>query len=236
MRFESDVVQLVTYCREHLALSEVRLPEEYRYAGVAHCVLDAVFSIGVRYEATRAVVVRYCEARGIERLRPSQSLPPISAQETLSAFVEFVELIGSDEFANRIVHNQQRTSTRSGILKAEAALRFSKVLRAFSVEYLQDLKAHANDNSMDRELRSITGFSSGVAIQYFWMLTGSEELVKPDRMVLRFLATALSRPSLLSTSEAVALVSAAAQLLRTDFPGLTARLLDYAIWEHQRNT
>jgi hypothetical protein len=139
MSFDSDVGQLVAYCREHLALAGAHLPEEYRYAGVAHCVLDAVFSIGVRYEATRAVVARYCNARGIERLRPSESFPPIDAQEPLSVFVEFMESMGSDEFATKIVHNQQRTSTKSGILKAEASLRFSKVLRTFSVEYLQDL-------------------------------------------------------------------------------------------------
>jgi hypothetical protein len=99
----------------------------------------------------------------------------------------------------------------------------------------KDLKALANDNSLDRDLRSITGLSSGVAIHYFWMLTGSEDLVKPDRMVLRFLATALSRTSFMSTSDAVALVKEAAQSLRTEFPGLTARLLDYAIWDHQRH-
>jgi hypothetical protein len=234
MSTESDIALVVAHCRNALDLAGAQLPAEYRYAGVAHCVLDAVFSTGVRYESTRAVVERYCEYRRIPVLRPTKDLPPAAAQEPLSAFVSCAESLGPAVFATQVVQNQQRTSTRSGILKADAAMQFARVLRSFDVEVLQDLQALANDNALNRGLRAITGQSSGVAIDYFWMLAGTEDLVKPDRMVMRFLGEALSRHALTSTTEASALVIAAAKALRTECPGLTARLLDYAIWQHAR--
>lgn len=44
-----------------LDLAGARLPCEYYYSSVPLCVIDAVFSIGVRYGRVRAVVKRYCD-------------------------------------------------------------------------------------------------------------------------------------------------------------------------------
>jgi hypothetical protein len=233
MSMESDVTLLANRCRKLFDLGALVLPQEYRYASVGHCVLDAVFSIGVRYSSTRLVVKRYCEKRGVTHIRSSEALPPPSDQEPLSAFVNYIDAMGPSAFADNIVHNHQRTSPRSGILKAVGALRFAKVLRSFRVEYLQDLSAHTANASLDSQLRAITGMKSGIAVQYFWMLAGSEDMIKPDRMVLRFIEAALMRP-FTSIAGATTMVTAAAQTLRHDFPALNARLLDYAIWEQQR--
>jgi hypothetical protein len=233
MSKEEDVTLISTRCRELFDLTALRLPEEYRYASVGHCILDAVFSIGVTYESTRLVVKRYCKARAIERIRATEALSPPSAQESLSVFVQYIDSMGPGQFADQIVNNHQRTSTRNGILKADAALRFAKALRSFDVDYLQDLDALATNSALDTQLRAVTGMGSGIAIQYFWMLAGSEDLIKPDRMVLRFIESALARP-FDSIAEAVTLLIAATEALRLEAPALNARLLDYVIWEHQR--
>jgi hypothetical protein len=229
----SDIAKIVANCRKFLDLDSLALPDEYRYAGLPHCVLDAVFSIGVRYESTRKVVIRYCERRKIVRIRPSAALPPRDTQEPLSKFIGYVDSKGSARFARYIVANLQRTSTKAGILKAEAARLFAEVLQSFKVEYLQDLKTVENDNTLDRDLRSIPGMSSGIAIQYFWMLAGSDHLIKPDRMVLRFIESAIGRP-FHSTAQAGTLVRAVVKVLNETYPHLTPRLLDYGIWSHQR--
>jgi len=232
MSAASDVHLLATRCRKSFNLAALELPDEYRYAGVGHCVLDAVFSIGVRYSSTRLVVKRYCNKRGITHFRPTEELPVAADQEPLSAFIAYCESQGPQSFAENTVENEQRTSPRSGILKAEACLRFAKVLNSFNVEFLQDVAPLALNIELDAKLRAVTGQSSGIAIQYFWMLTGSQDLIKPDRMVLRFINEVLSRP-LTSTVDASRLLVATTKLLRSEFPTLNARLLDYAIWNHQ---
>lgn len=65
------------------------------------------------------------------------------------------------------------------------------------------------------------------------MLAGSDEFIKPDRMMLRFLQAALGRPVL--TGEAQVLVTGATERLRVTYPHLTPRLLDHEAWKHQRN-
>ena len=85
---------------------------------------------------------------------------------------------------------------------------------------------------MERAVRAIPGQGSGVSLRYFWMLAGSDDFVKPDRMVLRFLQAALGRP--VPVAEAQRLLSDAAEQLKAKYAHLTPRLLDYAVWQYQR--
>ena len=64
------------------------------------------------------------------------------------------------------------------------------------------------------------------------MLAGSDELIKPDRMVLRFLEDCLGRP--VGADEALSLVAGAVAELKARYPAMTPRLLDHKIWEYQR--
>lgn len=65
------------------------------------------------------------------------------------------------------------------------------------------------------------------------MLAGSEDFVKPDRMVVRFLEAALGRP--VGISEAVELLRDTSRELLPEFPNMSARLLDYEVWKFQRS-
>ena len=58
-------------------------------------------------------------------------------------------------------------------------------------------------------------------------------MIKPDRHILNCLCRAIKITSL-STTEAVNLLRDATALLHVDYPLLTARALDYAIWESER--
>jgi hypothetical protein len=66
------------------------------------------------------------------------------------------------------------------------------------------------------------------------MLAGKDEAVKSDRMIHGFAADALYLPSV-SANTARALVLSASQSLKSTFPNLTPRLLDYEIWKFQRS-
>jgi hypothetical protein len=111
-------------------------------------------------------------------------------------------------------------------------LRFATVLTAHGVNFLQDVPPKVSDLDLEAKLRRIPGQTSGIPISYFFMLAGTEDLIKPDRWIGRFLTRHLGyepRPA-----EAQSLISGAYEILRTKFPHLTPRLLDYVIWSHER--
>lgn len=228
----TDLDVLLQYFTTLPDFETARRGDEFFYASVPLCVLDAVFSINARYEGVRAVVRRYCEHFGVPMQRASDALPAAEQQITVSQLVAQISAIGADRFAAEVVRNRARTSTVNGILKAEACLRFGETLRQHSVEVLQDLINRDADQEMVSALESVRGQSSGVAVRYFFMLAGAGHLIKPDRMILRFLSRLLGRS--IDGEEAQALLSAAAIELRTKYPDITAQILDYAIWSRER--
>ena len=229
----ADIELVAAYADRVLPLATARLGEEYFYQSLSLCVIDAVFSIGVRYGGVRRVVARYCEWASLRRVRNDyHSVPLPHEQESIAQFCQKAEKLGSSAMADTVFENRQRTSSRNGILKAEAVYRFAATLQSHHVNYLQDVPAAADSDHLETDIKDIAGQRSGISLRYFWMLAGSEEFIKPDRMILRFLKAALDRPVLVS--EAEALVASATDRLRTKFPHLTPRLLDHEAWKHQR--
>lgn len=228
-----EAMQLAGYAARVLPLSSAQLSEEYYYQSLPLCVIDAVFSIGVRYGAVQRVVSRYCQRFRLMRVRhPQSGLPPREEQESITSLCERFAELGFGEMTESVFDNRQRTSPRNGILKSEAVLEFADVLRSHGVEYFQDVPAAMQEAVLEQKIRQIPGQGSGISLSYLWMLAGSDESVKPDRMVVCFLENALGRPVRLV--EAQPLLSQAAALLQDSFPGVTPRLLDNEIWKLQR--
>jgi hypothetical protein len=142
------------------------------------------------------------------------------------------ETLGIDTMTSEYFMNRQRTSTASGILKSEAVYRFAAVLRDFGVEHLQDVSTVSKNAAFEKAIRSIPGQRSGISLQYFWMLAGSDEFIKPDRMVIRFLQSAVGRE--VGLDEASELLRGASDQLKSKHPALSPRLLDHAVWLYQR--
>lgn len=232
MGLDSDAIAVASHAERVLPLDAAALGEEYFYQSLPLCVIDAVFSIGVKYSGTRNVVARYCKYTNQRRIRTGEALPPISEQEAVGAFCDRPEQIDPAAMAERVYGSRQRTSTKNGILKADAVARFAQCLRSHGVDYLQDVPRIADSARFETDIRAIPGQGSGISLQYFWMLAGSDQFVKPDRMVLRFLQSALSR--VVTMREAGSLMRSACQHLSTKYSGLTPRLLDHEVWKHQR--
>jgi hypothetical protein len=231
---QSEIFAIAEYARKVLPLSSAKLSEEYFYQSLPLCIIDTVFSIGVKYDSTREVVIRYCKHTSQSRIHAGIDFPPQNEQESISSFCARPEQSDLNSMARCVYQNRQRTSTRNGILKAEAVLKFARVLQTFGVEYFQDLSKVINDRAFDSTLRTIPGQRSGISIQYFWMLAGSENFVKPDRMVVRFLEDVLSR-KINSVEEAAELLQVASNHLLKDFRNMNPRLLDHEVWKYQRS-
>jgi len=234
--FQDDGVHVARHADAVLDLAHARYGDEFFYQSLPLCVLDAVFSIGIRYQVVRNVVARYCAHAGVKEFRPySSAAPARSEQESITSFCERLGSWGTaDQVAARL-GSRQRTSTHptSSILKADAALRFAEQLRAHAIEHLQDMAALSAEKAaqVTRAICVIPGQDSGISWAYFQMLAGTEDLVKPDRMLQRFIQTAVGRD--ISSVAVTDIVRSAARHLRVSYPHLSPRLLDNEIWKYQ---
>jgi len=222
----SDVKRMVASC-EAIPPSNFT-PEEAPdgYASVPLCAIDSIYSIGVKYEGVRHVVGRY---------RHYWSERGVAADSTEHTTNDFLAEFGNrTDLADSLFQNQQRTSTRNGILKSDAVLQLLQLLGSpeFNIQTTKELRKHFHDQKLDTEIRGIRGQASGISAKYLFLLAGVEDAVKPDRMIIRFVSSAVGRR--VTPAEAEALVVAAARELRDKYANLTPRILDHAIWAVQR--
>lgn len=205
------------------------LPEEFLYNSLDLCVIDAVFSIGVKYGSVKTVVARY--KNYIENTYPSLNERSRTVSESISIFESYQSI---QEFAKNIL-NQQRTSTRNGILKAEAVLEILKVLEKHGIETIECFRNMdpVEQNALDTAILSVRGQGSGIMLKYLYMLAGNDNICKPDRMLHRFVASISGRK--MSDDELQLVLAEACEILKKEFPSLTVRILDNQIWQYQRS-
>jgi hypothetical protein len=215
----SDGAAVVSHCRAALGAPEYWPAPDGYPDSLGLCTLDAVWSIGVRYGGVENVLSAYRALR-----RDAGERPERDDVDDVAATIDAVG--GPEAFAN-VVRNRQRTSTRNGILKSEAVLRACRGLAESNVHSAQDLReaCGATLEKAKARWRAVPGQRSGVSWRYLLLLAGRQE-VKPDRMLIRFVAAALGRET--SADEAATLVMAAADSLGTE-----PRLLDHRIWRFQ---
>ena len=230
---KDKVAAVAAFCEKELVLQGAHLHDAYFYQSLPLCVIDAVYSIGVKYEGVQNVVKRYCVHFGLQEFRaPRDKVPPESEQQSLAALTEKMDEIGIERFTRDVFQNRQRTSARGGIQKSEAIFRFATALRKHGVNYLQDVPSKVSDAALEEELLKVRGQGSGISISYFFMLAGTEDLIKPDRWIGRFLKRCLNVEP--TAEVAQFLISGVCDTLRTRHTKLTPRLLDYVIWDHER--
>ena len=88
----TEVSRLATFVRLEIPLEHLALGDEYRYASLPLCIIDAVFSTGVRREAAENVVLRYCEHFGVPRLQAyGEACVAALPEDSVSALVQRFE-------------------------------------------------------------------------------------------------------------------------------------------------
>jgi hypothetical protein len=208
-------------------LFPVEAPPEGYPNGLALCTLDSIWSLGVRYGSVGHVVERY---RSWVRYRDGD--PETRTSELL---VDDIAIAGgSDAFAEHVVDNRARTSTRNGILKAEAVRRVASQMANLGINTPNDLCEVADDPGVEAAWTGVKGQGSGLSFHYALMLAGHEG-IKPDRMIRRFVTRALDEKRTVNGERSEEAVSAALAILRAHHPDLTLRGLDHAIWSNERS-
>lgn len=218
---------LARYLEKNYTLDEAEiLPDEYRYSCLPLCLLDAIFSIGVTYRSTQNTVTRYCGYLGIPKYREKGDESEFH-HSLIDMLAVYDGLGSSARFAEEVVSNKQRTSSRGGILKAEAAKLCAEALVKEGITTIAEFRDKMNP-SIDRVFMSVKGQSSGISLMYLKMLCGKDDEAKPDRHILRFLARFIGHEP--DTAEALSLLDDVTEKLKIDYPSLTTREIDYLIW------
>lgn len=224
---------------KHLQLCQIelrnaKLGNEYYYASLPLCAIDAVFSIGVRYTSTQNTIKRWCERYQWQQFRDNSN---VLSEHSIDNFLKIIEGREYTEIADNDFKNRQLTSTTGGILKAEAVYKFAKILQKYEIQRLGDTYSTVyteKATQVEREIKEIAGQGSGISFSYFLMLAGNDNLVKSDRMLMRFVGEALGK-EMLRAEEIQALFTMACKELKSEYPNITPRLLDYKVWEYQRS-
>jgi hypothetical protein len=245
---DDELKQLVDACERDLGEPALWVAPDGYPSSLALCVIDSVFSIGVNYSGVVNVVSRYRS----HRIAQSGNADADGGLELMDTF----EHLGGPDAWGEKIGNKQRTSTRSGILKADAVLQEAHALAKHDVWTVRDLHDARRDlrlPDIKADWSAIRGQRSGISWSYFLMLArvlpeerGSSDPasavsapnsdsddgaagVKPDRMIKRYVANATGGTEAgLSDRKAATLVRAAA---RAKGYGVVA--LDHAIWRFQ---
>ena len=231
MLTNQTIKNFADYCERKLSIAGKSDPNLDFYKSLPLCILDAVYSIGVKYSSTAKVTERYIEYYDLDISRGVAG----ANEHTIKDFLKNIkDAGGAKAFAEEVVHNRQRTSSRNGILKAEACEMVARVCEKHGIDTLADFNNYDKKDELDKDILAVHGQSSGVMLKYLRMLAGNNNLIKPDRMVKRFVAGFSS--TITSDEELQELVSrAATEVLKLKYPNMTPRLLDYLMWEYQKN-
>ena len=222
-----NVDDLVNYSKANLSLGGAKLSDEYYYDSLPLCLIDAIFSIGVRYSSTFKTVNNYSVSKGINKI--SNPLGMKSDSYKIDDLINDIKHLG-DFGASTLFKNRQRTSTRNGILKAQAVLEAAIVLKDNGINDFESL-TNKLPSITTNLFESVKGQKSGISFRYFLMLAGDDNYLKMDRWLLKFLydATGIDFSSDLVAAHDIYIK--ACHHLESFYPNLNPRLYDHVIWQ-----
>lgn len=223
---------MINYIKQKIDVLNLRLSSEYYYNSVVFCIIDAIYSINSNYTSTRNTVLRFCQKYRLEIYREYGSLPnSIENEHTVGDFLISVAGKSYDYLAEAVFENRQRTSTRNGILKAQAVCEFAQILLDNDINSLADIPRMYDAPQLENRIKGIKGQGSGVSLAYFYMLSGNDDLIKADRHILSFIHEATEKN--VTKEEAQSLFTRCVEELRSINPHITCRSLDHAIWSYK---
>jgi hypothetical protein len=199
-------------------------PTGYK-SSLALCVMDSIWSIGVKYKTVENVLDQYLIDRGFTGLSQSQ-LCVDTPRDFLSWCESFGGLKNLELVAERL-NNRNQTSSTNGVLKASAVLTACELLAHEEIDTTESLFL-STENFKQKWLYEIPGQRSGMSWKYLLMLAGSPG-VKPDRMVMRFMERHLV-PASLEAHEFVNKL-----LVVINDSSITATDVDHRIWSIERS-
>jgi len=189
-------------------------PKEYNYKYVSLCAIDAVFSINTNYKTVKNI---------IKKIENKQCI------ESLTDFNNWLNSQSTEDLKQ--IFNSQKIA---GLTKINVLKDFINVLLEVGFLEKDDFVKFVNNNELDKKLTEIKGIGN-VTVSYFFMLSGDENTIKPDRHIKNFVYNADTGKKI-NEEEARNVLSEILPELQQKHNNyqLSLRSLDYLIWEYQR--
>lgn len=213
---QQEIDTLVQYCNQKLGDKNLWFTPEGYPQSLALCIIDSLYSTGSHYTSVVNVINKYKNVRGNND----------GARDLLASIQNAG---GPRAWAEKVADNMKPAHTKPGApLKAEIIEKAAQLMVNEGIDTVEDLKEAVNDSPQDNPVQAgwkkLPSQSSGVTYNYLLILAGMPS-VKPDRMVLRFLADALGEDADLNTDRAVDLITRTAETLE-----VSPRTLDHIVW------
>lgn len=229
---ENKTKCLYEKCIKNLDLKSAKLGDEFYYDNLTFCLIDAVFSMGIRYKIVQNAITRYKNYISEKGFNFNE--------HKISDFKKIVDSFSCEEnkkylLVSENILTKNRTSPKNGILKTEACYRIAEIFINNHIETKEQFNSMSKNikESVKEEISNVKGQSSGIMLEYLYMLAGDDDICKPDRHLHKFVETATGEQEDNSTIQN--LMKNVTDILKKDFPNLTVRLLDYEIWKFQKN-
>ncbi len=156
-----DVAALVRACEERLNPSEEWKPFEGYPQSLSLCVLDAIWSINLRYAVTRGVIGRYRNERRWQANADEDDLSDLLAL--------YSSLGGVDAFIERVATRNRVSTQPDAVRKGEAVLIAAEALHGLGIDSADEFRAADGTPLGDRAeapWRAIPGQGSGISWRY----------------------------------------------------------------------
>lgn len=190
------------------------------YESVALAVLNSIYSTGHHFTGVLNALDRYRAARIADGFDPDRD----SAADLVAAVDRWGGVPGLVQRTN----NWATSSKNGAPRKADAALGAARILSSEGLNTVEEVRAALSDpeaqetSPAKKQWLRLPGQRSGLTWTYFLMLCGVPG-VKADRMVVRYISTALGHH--IDPKEAAWLVGQLA-----DHLDVTRNKLDHTIW------
>lgn len=192
---------------------------------LALSIIDSIYSTGSKYQAVINVVNAYRAHRKAEG-------GDADRDGTRELIQSFKAAGGSAEWAELVNNRKPAHTKKNAPLKAEVIYRVASVLHAkLEITTQDELRAAYADKAKREESKNrwldLPSQKSGVTYNYLLILAGFQS-VKPDRMVIRFVAKHAGLDAKkLTPMETADLIQQVAERYPTQ-----PRRLDHVIWRH----
>ena len=207
---------------------------EFYYNSIALCMIDALFSIGVKYTGVKKLVEKFCEHEGIVDYRYDSFPESIENEYTVQKLIDFYNREKNDyeHIAKNVYQNNWHTSSNNGILKAQAVYDFALVLKQYNVCKMADVLAMYENEEFNNAVKAVKGQSSGIMLKYFYMLCGKKDIIKPDRHIIEFIRESTGEDVKRDHEYALKLIEDYVAAENQKGKNYTCGFVDGAIWKY----
>lgn len=207
--------QFVDYCENNLNIKEVM---NYRYKSLPICLIDCVYSLRAKYDSvTIRIVQRYADMYLNGDI--------YSDADTVSNFIQHMDEIGHQAFADNVVRNHQKLARN--IPKEEVCYKLAQYLHYLHIENLEDFQKFESSELLEIVIKSVKGIGDAGA-NYLFMLAGDDDRCKLDVHIHHCIKDACGCN--ISNKECQILFTDTVTIMKEKYPDLTVRMLDGIIW------